>query len=798
MTWERALEADARLAARNAVKIRAALAQSFDAKQVFEQYLATQPAVSDKPAQDRARARAWVMLNIRVNMEALKEVMIRVWAEGYVTGEAFADEQIRMAREIKKADDGSYVDWSNWKPGDRASALLLRPPKAFQQLLGSQGITFKDFSDTTVRDIGNAIADAVELGMSAERSAKNIRNYVASPARALSIAITEQNRAISYATINRYKESAIEQIEWQTSSPCDKCAQNQGQVIQMGGTFNSGATQPPQHPHCRCVLLPVIPDFAEPPMTGATLVTPPTPEPYVPPALQGTGFVHPLDKIKNFEENFPRLKAMEDRGFVAGEWTKLTREEIKESSILTAMRLRPNWGRKDIESIFEGSRMSRADKALLEKGTVYRNGKIEVQFYFGGSKVPEADRLAILKIIDELQATNPKERAIIHIEKESSTKYGWAYGGGEHIWITPKVAMTGQPPVGAGEGTFKMPVRNKISQREYTLSHEWGHLIDNIDEGIQDATQKMAIEALKKDFPEAFRSKYSLENTKEFYAEMFAEYFNTGGLTDNPLVLAMAERFKWKAPAKAARVIYYTKAKNSPSYYLDDIEAAEARLKGYIPTKIREKDGVAIPDWSAASGGSGPENIQLKNLMRDQGFLGKPRIVTPDEFQKIVDQGAIPVYRGMGAQTQKEVDEYTARLLTGDDPFIGRGFFGDGTYFATDRGIAERFSAQDASGEIDFKFGKVLDGVLDPQAKVIDIEDLWKLRDEYVEKMPYHGELAQAYEDDIGLFATTQGYDAIINKNPMIGYTPDGQRRYAPGSYYTVLNRSALIMKGTP
>jgi hypothetical protein len=62
--------------------------------------------------------------------------------------------------------------------------------------------------------------------------------------------------------------------------------------------------------------------------------------------------------------------------------------------------------------------------------------------------------------------------------------------------------------------------------------------------------------------------------------------------------------------------------------------------------------------------------------------------------------------------------------------------------------------------------------------------------------MPFHGELAQAYEDDIGLFATTQGYDVILNTNPFIGYTPDGQRRYAPGSYYTILNRTALIMKG--
>ena len=198
MSYKRALEADARLAARNALKIRAALRQTFDPKRVYEQYLLTQPNQSDSAAQNNARARAWVMLNVRVNMESLKEVMLRVWAEGYVTGEAFADEQLRFARERNKATD-TEIDWANWQPGDRAAALLLRPPKAFQQLLDSQGITFKEFSNTTVRDIGNAIGEAIELGLPAERSAKRIMTHVANPARALSIAITEQNRAISYA-----------------------------------------------------------------------------------------------------------------------------------------------------------------------------------------------------------------------------------------------------------------------------------------------------------------------------------------------------------------------------------------------------------------------------------------------------------------------------------------------------------------------------------------------------------------------------------------------------------------------
>jgi hypothetical protein len=536
MSYKRALEADARLAARNALKIRAALRQTFEPKKVYEQYLLTQPNQSDSAPQNNARARAWVMLNVRVNMEALKEVMIRVWAEGYVTGEAFADEQLRFARERNKATD-TEIDWANWQPGDRAAALLLRPPKAFQQLLDSQGITFKEFSNTTVRDIGNAIGEAIELGLPAERSAKRIMTHVANPARALSIAITEQNRAISYATINRYKEAGLEQMEWEVSSPCDKCAQNANQVVPIGQPFNTGATQPPVHPHCRCVLLPVLPNFEE------TAATP-------------TG-------------------------------TTLT-------------------------------------------------------------------------------------------------------------------------PMPADAPMVRLP-----------------RTVDD-------------------------------------------------------------------APKKG-----YTKAKNDADFYLADVEGTEDRLKEMIPTKQRA-DGTVIPDWSAASGGSGPENIQLKNLMREQGFLDLPRVVDADEFGKIVDQGVTPIYRGMGAPTQKEVNEYVDRLISSDDPFVGRGFFGDGTYFASDRGIAERFAASDASGDVTFKFGEIVDAVIDPQAKVMDIEEVWRLRNEYVENMPFHGSLAQSYEDDIGLFATSMGVDVIENKNPMIGYTDDGQRRYAPGSYFTVLNRSALIVKGKP
>jgi SPP1 gp7 family putative phage head morphogenesis protein len=270
------LKADGRMAAKSAVKIRAALAQTADFKRVFQWYEETQPNISDNSAQDRARARAWVMLNVRVNMTALVGVLERVYAEGWVTGEAAADEAVAKAREAKKAAEDDLIDWALWSPGDDAAALLLRPSKAFQRFLSSFGITLKELTNTTVNDIGNSIADALEQGLSANQAAKLIKRNVASSSRALMIAVTEQNRAMSAATINRYKEMQIPEMEWEVSDPCDKCAQNANQVVPVGGTFNSGDTQPPAHPNCRCALLPVIPDFGDEMPMGATLVGVPT------------------------------------------------------------------------------------------------------------------------------------------------------------------------------------------------------------------------------------------------------------------------------------------------------------------------------------------------------------------------------------------------------------------------------------------------------------------------------------------------------------------------------------------
>lgn len=281
MIW-RAHEADGRISAKNALKIRAALRQAANWQRIFENYKRTQPAVTNNATQDRARARAWAMLNIYFDNEPLLATLRRTWAEGFALGILSADDAVRQARELKKADDSDYIDWKNWKPGDAAAALLIKPTRSFERLLESAGVTIRGIDRTGYDRLGTALSDAIALGLSGSRAAKLIQDSVSDPARALTIAITETARAVSAATIERYRSYGLEQVEWVTSQPCDLCLQNEGKVVDLGQAFPSGNTQPPAHPNCRCALLPVVPDFESPigPAGVEDIMPPPIPEDY--------------------------------------------------------------------------------------------------------------------------------------------------------------------------------------------------------------------------------------------------------------------------------------------------------------------------------------------------------------------------------------------------------------------------------------------------------------------------------------------------------------------------------------
>ena len=274
MNWG-AHKADVRIAAKNSVSVRAALRTSINAKTIWAAYQETHPFVTDNITQDRARARAWAMLHVKINTEPIEAALKKVYTDGFLLGLDASKEAIAQAEKLHnkaaltKSEPSDYIDWANWKPGNRAAALQYRPTGAFKTILDNAGIVSKAIAKAGYDRIGTALADSVAAGFSPARAAKVLTEKIGDPARALTIAITEQNRAMSLAAMQNYKENGVEKVEWSGANPCDICAPNEGQVVETGQEFNSGDTEPPVHPNCRCAVLPVIDEafYAEPSTT---------------------------------------------------------------------------------------------------------------------------------------------------------------------------------------------------------------------------------------------------------------------------------------------------------------------------------------------------------------------------------------------------------------------------------------------------------------------------------------------------------------------------------------------------
>jgi SPP1 gp7 family putative phage head morphogenesis protein len=536
-------KADVRIATNNARKIQAALRQGIDAKRVIAAYRRTQPAQSKNPTADRARARAWAMLNMRINNEPLIEVLQKTWADGFVLGEAYGDEAIARAREAKKADSPDYVDWDNWKPGDAATATLLRPPKAFQELLGRARVTIKDLDQTGYDRVGTALADSIEQGLSDTRAAKLINDAIGNPARALSIAITETNRAMSQGAISRYRAAKLEQMEWATSDPCPTCAMNSGQVIEIGGTFRSGAQMPPAHPHCRCALLPVIPEF-EPDANGVVTIEPPKPEP-----------APKLTVAQKLEQEYKHKP---------GGWSKPQQGERAVEAITGQRRKRfnVNRGSRVTDKYWDNNEMTKydllADRTMAEGQVVYTNGWTtvlvdETQFLQMPGSIDD-----LLDAIDGNMSKFPLKMLTVKVgnkdideifaemgAKKERVAAAAARGGigGNKMFVRPK-SVKASPVDPKSNGTWFSKVPDSTTDIEYTVAHEWGHLremvvgasIKNANKTINELTERVGNQYL---------SMYGASDPAEAYAEAWADWVLNKGKTDNPLTNAMAKEFGW-------------------------------------------------------------------------------------------------------------------------------------------------------------------------------------------------------------------------------------------------------------
>jgi len=119
----------------------------------------------------------------------------------------------------------------------------------------------------------------------------------------------------------------------------------------------------------------------------------------------------------------------------------------------------------------------------------------------------------------------------------------------------------------------------------------------------------------------------------------------------------------------------------------------------------------------------------MRQIVKEQGFDGLPRVVDADEMARLIEQeGWQPLYRGIGADSRKQVTAYVDDFLKNDvDPYAGQGVYGNGTYATNVRSTAVEFAENKlgtGQGTGKWAEGEVMDMALHPKARTIEYDDL--------------------------------------------------------------------------
>lgn len=255
-----------RLASKHATKIRNAMKASLDFNAITDDFFSTYQGVTQVTTEE---GRAWAKIHIRIDNEPLLKVLRFAYADGYAIGQVSATAKYARAVGFTKAGkpngktmlQAMAVNWDTWKPGNRAAALLLQPPRGLASLLDSRMVTIHTIARTSWDRLGVKLADGLSKGLSKEKMAKSLLDVIADPERAQMIAVTEMARATSIANRDLYETSGVEYVEWLLAEGCDECKQNaEASPLPIDATFPSGDSEPPAHPNCMCDLAPYVVD----------------------------------------------------------------------------------------------------------------------------------------------------------------------------------------------------------------------------------------------------------------------------------------------------------------------------------------------------------------------------------------------------------------------------------------------------------------------------------------------------------------------------------------------------------
>ena len=177
-----------------------------------------------------------------------------------------------------------------------------------------------------------------------------------------------------------------------------------------------------------------------------------------------------------------------------------------------------------------------------------------------------------------------------------------------------------------------------------------------------------------------------------------------------------------------------------------------------------------------------------KYIIEQINYDNFPKVVSAKEFKKLAKNNDV-IYRGLSSSKLLTATEAANRFKYGDF-FVGTGDFGNGTYGAYDKSIADTYaelagktskSGRDASNEY-----SVLEMIMAEDAKIGDYQTIYK--EWFDAKIPSSLQMNK-FQDwqfivgDIGTYAALKGYDAIKT---------NGARGR---DYIVILNRGKVIVK---
>lgn len=217
---------------------------------------------------------AFLAAAARAIRAALSAVLGDLWTEGWVLGQLAA----------QAALTGDPVDWRDWTPADVDAARQVANG-GLQRLLADADIRIQSIAESRVGELADVLENALASDVitiepyhkppgvysmqnvlpprnSTSDLAAKLEDVLDNPARAKMVAHTEMARAASAATLESYRETDVREKSWLgagDAKECPVCDANEAQgAVPMGTPFAGGVMAPPQHPMCRCALMPVV------------------------------------------------------------------------------------------------------------------------------------------------------------------------------------------------------------------------------------------------------------------------------------------------------------------------------------------------------------------------------------------------------------------------------------------------------------------------------------------------------------------------------------------------------------